>query len=477
MRHDMKSIRDVLTVLFKHKQKIIVTFLVVVVAITIGTFLITPTYEAKSSLLVKFGREYFYTPEVGEGRPTPLSMDQEGLINSEVQIFMDQDLIRKVIATLGVGKLYPGLSAFSGVSKTDAAINKFKKALIVEPVRKSNVIQVSFQHQNPELSAKAVNLLVDLFRQKHLQLYADTNSSFLTEQLAGYGKKLKEAQGRLETFKQAHQIYALEEQRALLFKQRMDADSADKDAENRMGELEKTIGSLRSQMRATKKDIAVTSEEPRFRVVDDANASLLTLRLREQELLEKYKEDNRLVVNLRKEIAVLENFLKANKENQAPKVVMGKNPVYEEMEREMVKAQTDLVSLQSRRAGLKEHIALIDRELKDLDGASSALANLTREVDVDAKDFATYRERVEGARISDIMNREKMANVTVIQQAAIPTEPVKPRTGYNFLSGTRPRLHLRARLCLLLRIYRPEPVHSGNRRETAGDSCPGEYTE
>ena len=66
-RRDLENARDILTVLFKHKQKIIITFLTVVIAITVGSLLISPTYEAKSSLLVKFGREYLYTPEVGEG--------------------------------------------------------------------------------------------------------------------------------------------------------------------------------------------------------------------------------------------------------------------------------------------------------------------------------------------------------------------------------------------------------------------------
>ena len=274
-----------------------------------------------------------------------MTIGQEELLNSEVQILMNHDIIGKVISTLGVKNLYPGLSAFSGVSKNDAAINQFKKALIAEPVRKSNVIQVSFQHHNPEISAKAVNLLVDLFREKHLQIYADPKSSFLAEQLAGYARKLKEAEGKLEAFKQQYKVYALDEQRGILLRQRMEADNADKDAENRMGEIEQKIASLQSQMRTMEKNVPVTSEEQRFRVVDDANAQLLTLRMREQELLEKYREDNRLVVNLRKEIAVLEDFLKKQKENQTPKVVTGKNPVYEEMEKEMVKAKAELASL------------------------------------------------------------------------------------------------------------------------------------
>ena len=54
-------------------------------------------------------------------------------------------------------------------------------------------------------------------------------------------------------------------------------------------------------------------------------------------------------------------------------------------------------------------------------------------MEINKKNFQTYSERAEEARISDIMNRQKMANVTVIQQATVPTEPIKPRMGYNFL--------------------------------------------
>lgn len=58
--------RDFLTVLFKHKYTFLIIFFPVVATVTIGSFLLRPTDEAKSSLLLKFGREYIYRSEVGE---------------------------------------------------------------------------------------------------------------------------------------------------------------------------------------------------------------------------------------------------------------------------------------------------------------------------------------------------------------------------------------------------------------------------
>jgi uncharacterized protein involved in exopolysaccharide biosynthesis len=430
-RRDTGSIRDILTVLFKQKRKIIVTFLIIVIGITAATLLASPTYEARSTLLVKFGREYLYKPEVGDSRSPMAQGSQEELINSEVQILTNRDLIEQVITTLGLSRFSEGVRLFSGVSPMDAAITRFKKLLFVEPVKKSNVIDVSFQHTDPELSARAVNLLVDLFREKHLQVYADPNSSFLSEQLAGFSHRLAQAEEKLEAFKQTHGIFALDDQRALLLRQRGEAESADRDAQNRIGEANQKIVSLEAQMKRVAKNVPVSMEPERHRTTDDAMTQLLTLRLREQELLEKYREDNRLVVNVRKEIAILENFLKRQEARE--KVTRGKNPVYEDMEKELYKAQAEIASLRARRTSLAGQIALLDKEIRELDRKGTELAALKREVAVNEKNYQTYLERAEEARIADTMNRHKMANVTIIQKATVPTEPVRPRTGYNIV--------------------------------------------
>jgi len=68
----------------------------------------------------------------------------------------------------------------------DHAILGFGKKLNVESVRKSNVIQVSFLHKDPQIAAKAVNLLVELYKEKHLQVFSNPQSSFLEKQLAEY---------------------------------------------------------------------------------------------------------------------------------------------------------------------------------------------------------------------------------------------------------------------------------------------------
>jgi len=434
------SLRDFLTVLFKHKYTILIIFVAVVATVTVGSFLLPPTYEAKSTLLLKFGREYIYRSEVGErasdSRPL-IPLNQEEVINSEIQILTSRDLIEKVISTLKVENIYPDLAEGPAgtITPLEAAILQFEKKLSVEGIKKSSVIEVSFQHKDPRIAAQAVNLLVDSLKEKHLQVYSDPKSSFLEQQLAAYEQKLKESQNKFEAFKQKYQVFSLDEQRTLLLRQRTDLDTSFKISQNQIGELQNKLSSLKSQMRTVSKDVPLYTETERYKITDDAKAQLLNLQLKEQELLHKYNEDTPLVINVRKEIKIVRNFIKEQEEDLKGKVRTGQNIVYQDIEREIIKTQAELLSQEAKNTTLGGQIARLDREIQSLDLRENELQNLKRELVSNERNYKTYLEKVEEALISDDLNRLKMANISVIQAATAPPKPIKPRKALNILLG------------------------------------------
>jgi uncharacterized protein involved in exopolysaccharide biosynthesis len=434
------SLRDFLTVLFKHKYTILIIFVAVVITVTVGSFLLPPTYEAKSSLLIKFGREYIYRSEVGErvsdSRPS-IPLNQEEVINSEIQILTSRDLIEKVITTLEVENIYPDLveNPSKMMTPLQAAVLQFEEELSVEGIKKSNVIEISFQHKDPRIAAQAVNLLVDFLKEKHLQVYSDPKSSFLEQQLSAYEQRLKESQNQLEVFKQKYRVFSLEEQRTLLLKQRTDLDTVFKTAQNQVRELQNKLSSVKNQMETVSKDVPLYTETERYKIVDDGKAQLLSLQLKEQELLHKYNEDTPLVINVRKEIKIVRNFIKEQEEDLKGKVRTGQNIVYQDLEREMMKTQAELSSQEAKRAALQGQIAQLDREIQSLDLRENELQNLKRELAANERNYKTYLEKVEEALISDDLNRLKMTNISVIQAATAPAKPIKPKKGLNILLG------------------------------------------
>ena len=67
-------------------------------------------------------------------------------------------------------------------------------------------------------------------------------------------------------------------------------------------------------MQTVPEDIPLYTETAeRYKSLDDAKTQLLMLQLKEQELLRKYKETNQLVVNVRKEIQIAQDFIRSRK--------------------------------------------------------------------------------------------------------------------------------------------------------------------
>ena len=219
MEQPSRGLRDILTILFKHRSKVSVIFLAAVLAAILASFLIPPVYEARSSLMVKTGGEYVNRPEAGDTGALML-LRMEEVANSEARILSSRELIEKVLTTLKVETVYPELAASppSAIPPLQAAVLAFGKNLTVEGVEKSNVIEVAFRHKDPQVAARAVNLLVDFYKEKHLQLFSDPQPSLSKTQLAEYEANLKESETRMEAFKRKNRVFSPEEQRSLLLK-------------------------------------------------------------------------------------------------------------------------------------------------------------------------------------------------------------------------------------------------------------------
>ena len=438
------SLKDFLTILFKHKWKILITFVTIVVTITVVTLTLPSIYQATSTLLVKFGRENIYRSEMGD-KSSWISLSSEEMVNSEIQVLTSHDLIENVVKTVGAERLYPVMAkrlrdkGRSGESLVAVAVPMFKGSLLVEGVKKSSVIQVSFEHEDPQIAAQAVNLLIDFFKEKHLQVHSAPQSSFLEQQLTAYERGLEESENNLETYKQKFQVFSLPEQRTLLLQQRASFDSALKNTSNQVVELQHRLDAFKRQMQSVPEDIPLETVTDRHSIVDNVKNTLLNLQLKEQELLIKYKEDNPMVVNVRKEIALAKEYLQKQEEDLKKVQTTGKNVVYQELEKEMIKTRAELEAQKSKTVTLSSQINQLDRELQLLDLREKEFQRLARDHEMNEKNYKTYLEKTEEARILEDMDRRKMANVSVIQKAAVPLGPVKPRKNlyiaFSFIFG------------------------------------------
>jgi uncharacterized protein involved in exopolysaccharide biosynthesis len=210
-------------------------------------------------------------------------------------------------------------------------------------------------------------------------------------------------------------------------------------------------------MKAISENVPVADLTARSKNVDIAQANLLTLQLKEEELASKFDESNPALVETRIQIQTVKDFIAELKESSTQSVTMGKNPVYQGMESELFKARSELSAQDAKCAALQEQLGRLDGEIQDLDSKASELRNLEHERDNNEKSYDLYLTKLEEARISDELDRAKVASIKVIQKATNPTGPVPSRKALNIAVG----IVLGAALGLALALFSEYIIEQG----------------
>ena len=398
---------EIFVVLFKHKVILALVFLFVVVTVTVITLRLAPVYLAKTTFLIKNEREYLLRPEVGVNAPN--SIGPEMAINAATQILTSRELAEQVINHVGIKNIYPDIltDKQNSIQPMDIAVLRFEKNLVVEAVNRSNVIKVEFEHGDPLIAANVLNLLVDFYKDKHLKVFSEPHAVYLEQQLNEYAVKLRASDDQLEGYRSSNRIYALDEQRTNLSKQRFELDTSLKNCRNSITELQSRVNILQSQQNQAIRESVVPRASLTIRHEITSSPSQMQLAgayLREQELSAQNKQGE-------------------------------ENPFYLELHRALLAAEVDLKSQRLKALNLIAQVNSVDYQLKSLTFHEQRLTYLTREKNVNEKNYQSYRERVDESRRLDEMNKLKLGNISILQPATAPVEPAKPNRLKLIVSG------------------------------------------
>jgi uncharacterized protein involved in exopolysaccharide biosynthesis len=348
------------TLLLRRRSTVAAVFAVTTLVVLVGALFSSPTYAAKGSLMVKFGREFVYRPELGDDGQPRKTFKLEEMVNSEVEILRSRDVAERVVRQMGPAALYPRLADEgddeAGMARAVAA---FQEAVSVTDVLESGIIKVTFEHRDRQVAAAALNLLMAKFMDKHVEVFSDARSSFLGSQLEQYRTELTTARESLAAFKHRAGVHDLLRQKALTLEHRGELDSDLRNIELRRAELERQLVLLGAGagaeagaaqgappvhdlrlLESRRNELAAVLEESALRVaeiegrlaqldqrsrsvatvpaqpggddrsLDEATLRLLDLRLQERTLMRDYSEESRQVQGVRQEIRMVEDFLR-----------------------------------------------------------------------------------------------------------------------------------------------------------------------
>lgn len=407
--------REILDTLFRQKWVILVLWTMVTGA-TAAYITFTPAeFETEMTILVKDKRVDSGSAS-DSARGESLASDTQ--VATEIQLLSSRELFRTVV-------LQTGLAKSNSEADVARAVSRLKKQIHISPVLKSTMIQVRYSDSDPQRCAKVLEILATNYLSLQLELHSSPGSvEFFNSQVAIYEKKLRAAHDRLLAFQSKTKIVLLSEQRDLTLRKLLELEGSLRDSQALKSETELRIVKLREQMNSMGRRITTQVRKiPNQYSAERLNTLLTELQNRRTEMLTKFRADDRMVKQVDQQIADTRKALETTSGLSAMEEATDVNPVRQVVEGELARAEVSLTGLTARIISVSKQIGDLRGDLSRLETAAPDDQVLLREVTGAEQNFVLYSKKREEARVSQDMDRQKIANVALVDPPRAPAFP------------------------------------------------------
>lgn len=432
-RISLPTTRDIFAVLFRQKWTMLIAFVFALLAVAASGIWI-PSYNGQMKIFVRRQRSDAIVTSSANA-PNQLFSDQvsEEDLNSEVELLNSDDLLRQVV-------LATGLNAKKGSSSDDVeiarAVRKLSKDLKIEPLRKSNIISVSYQTRDPRTAARVLKALAAAYTEKHLEVHRPSGEiTFFDQQVERYQQRVNEAQDKLRKFIKGTGVVSADTEREEALKQADELATTGRQAESSLHEIEQRVSILQSQLASMQpRTVAVVRTSDNALLSERLKSTLLDLQLRRTELLTKYQPTYQLVKEVDEKIAATNAAIASADSKPLRDESSEANPDYRWVRAELTKAQSELGGLKSRAASASRDEARYRQIAENLSQEGVVQQDLERSVKAEEDNYFLYLQKREEARISDALDRRGILNVAMAEQPVVPALPNRSRSGVLLLA-------------------------------------------
>jgi len=447
------SLRDACYVFFRHKWKMVLFFFTVVAVTAAVTSVCAKVYRSEAKLLLRLGHESVtLDPTAATGQIVSVLQSRENEINSELEILRSQELIEKVVDSVGppeflkssiekhssgdsvLRAIVSGLKSIprqfdlaESVSDRDKAILTVAKNLKIENLKDSSIISISYEAGNPKLAQEVVSKLIDLHLERHIEIHRTLGSrEFFDQQVNQLRDKLTQSETELMNLKNQTGVSSVAEQQRVVMSRigtlKQEIDQTDAALASSVAAAE----ALQQTMTDVPKTI-VTEETTGFPNLsaDEMRKQLFERQLEELKLMTSFTDESITVKAIHKEIAEAQALL-AKEEPNLTQVTRGISKAYEQLESALLTEKAAITSLRAKSDAQKKQLVDAQAELKNLNDAEAKITSLTRETSVQDNNYRKYSESLEQARINFAMDNERISNIRVVQAATLPIKAIKP---------------------------------------------------
>ncbi|NET67274.1 MAG: hypothetical protein F6K63_23960 [Moorea sp. SIO1G6] len=335
-------------------------FVSVSVIMSLVASLQKPVYVAQGLLLFKRLNTTSSVTEVGKeiGILQPL-VDQSNPLDTEANIMMSEPLAQKTITALNL----------KDNQGQPLATKDFLHNVSVTNIRKTDLLEVSYQSQDPQEAAAVVNQLMSIYLENHLDFQraeAVAARKFIEKQLPQAEATVSKTEAALRQFKQENQVISLDAEARSAIEVLTDLQKEIAQNQSKMADVNAQYESLQKRLGMNSKQaVALTA----LKQSPEVQEALQELRQVEVELAlerNRFQSTHPTIAKLESKVASLKGIL-----NQRVKQVSNAKPKPASQLFKLGELQQDLTK-ERKYSALSSQLSALSSQLSAL---SSQLLN------------------------------------------------------------------------------------------------------
>jgi uncharacterized protein involved in exopolysaccharide biosynthesis len=430
------TLRDVVAILFRQSRLLLIAFSASLLAVAVYG-LLSPPYQAHMKLLVRRGRvDPVVTPTATAPEFQRAEISEEEL-NSEVEILRDEELLRRTVKDADLvseGRSW-GFGDQDKEVRVARAVRRLAQRLVVEPVRKTSLIAVSYDSADPAQAAKVLNVLAKAYLEKHQEVHRPLGEfHFFDQQMIQYRRGLEESEMRLLNFTRDQGVVSGALERDMALQKLSEVEASHGQIRVAMVEAEHRIQALQAKLvsfpeRATTQ--VRISDNPQL--LEKLKSKLLELELKRTALLTEFEPTYRLVQEVDTQIAEARTAIAAEERLPLRDETTEQDRNHEWAKSELAKAQVELSALQAREAATSILLSDSQKAARQLGHDAIKQQDLLRDMKAAEENYLLYMKKREEARIGDALDERGILNVTMAEQPTVPALPKRSKLTLGFL--------------------------------------------
>ncbi len=390
-------------------------------------------YQSKCVMIVEESKVLDNLLSKGKGR----NLDVRSLLQAVKERMLGWKSVIQLVEVLELDKDIPE-DDVSGMEKLYREIIEDTSV----KTKGSNLIEVAYEGENPEINYRMVDGLVSNFMEfslKESRTEADETVEFIDADLRRLKRELEVSEQELQQFEEDHygDLPGTENSKAA---RRAKAEEELLVVKNNITIMSDKIGFLDKSVENENK--TVTGEVTRIPnpMVDQLKSQISTLEIEVNTLRTKYFDEHPSIVQGLKELESLKEMLDKEPESIVSEEKIVNNPVYEGLVEEGFSAQLQLKTLQRRQKVIESTIVELGEAIKGMPALRQEMNELRRGYSVVQR---LYEQRLVEKAKADLMREMSLDSKTnpfnIVEPARISHKPIKNTkikvVGMGFIMG------------------------------------------